>query len=304
MSRFTPTLQLSLPLDLPPTESLPPLLPTPTATPYGTNQGGAAGRVGPVRPSLDHMARSESILSAEVSPARISRSQAAALASTASGRGCGLSSRELLARYDPATCSWRTSQLCLDGGLAEFSETWPRSGLTASGTAYQLAPLVRLTDATESGLWPTPNRPNGGRTLHHVDYWAGTTAYHNGKKVQVDLSQAAKFWPTPKAQDSRGGSGRNVEGGPSLTDAVRLWPTPTAGDARSSGNRNLPGSNAHPGVSLTDAVVRFATPIGRDYRSGKLLHERRSPSSRPLSDQIGGALNPQWVEWLMGFPSG
>jgi hypothetical protein len=33
------------------------LLPTPTAQNYGTNQGGAAGRVGPVRPSLETMAR-------------------------------------------------------------------------------------------------------------------------------------------------------------------------------------------------------------------------------------------------------
>lgn len=33
------------------------LLPTPSASSYGTNQGGAAGRVGPVRESLDTMAR-------------------------------------------------------------------------------------------------------------------------------------------------------------------------------------------------------------------------------------------------------
>lgn len=34
------------------------LWPTPAAEPYGTNQGGSAGRVGPVRPSLETMARS------------------------------------------------------------------------------------------------------------------------------------------------------------------------------------------------------------------------------------------------------
>ena len=31
--------------------------PTPSAEPYGTNQGGAAGRVGPIRPSLDRLVR-------------------------------------------------------------------------------------------------------------------------------------------------------------------------------------------------------------------------------------------------------
>ena len=33
------------------------MLPTPSAQNYGTNQGGAAGRVGPIRPSPDTMAR-------------------------------------------------------------------------------------------------------------------------------------------------------------------------------------------------------------------------------------------------------
>jgi hypothetical protein len=25
-------------------------------------------------------------------------------------------------------------------------------------------------------------------------------------------------------------------------------------------------------------------------------------NSRPLSEQVGGQLNPTWVEWLMGWP--
>jgi hypothetical protein len=41
-------------------------------------------------------------------------------------------------------------------GLTEFSETWPRSGMMRNGIAYQLPPLVPLTDETASGLWPTP----------------------------------------------------------------------------------------------------------------------------------------------------
>lgn len=27
-------------------------------------------------------------------------------------------------------------------------------------------------------------------------------------------------------------------------------------------------------------------------------------NSRPLSEQVGGHLNPPWVEWLMGWPIG
>lgn len=70
-------------------------------------------------------------------------------------QACGVSTPELLAKYDPATSSWKTSQLCLGGDLAEFSETWPRSGMTRNGIAYRLPPLALTTNGTASGLLPT-----------------------------------------------------------------------------------------------------------------------------------------------------
>lgn len=66
-----------------------------------------------------------------------------------------------LARYDHATSSWKTSQLCLDGGLETFSETWPRSGMMRSGTAYRLPLSALHTFETGCGWWPTPNKTNG-----------------------------------------------------------------------------------------------------------------------------------------------
>jgi hypothetical protein len=56
-------------------------------------------------------------------------------------------------------------------------------------------------------------------------------------------------------------------------------------------------------VQLVDAV-KFATPLARDYRSGKASQATHDKNSRPLSEQIGGSLNPPWVEWLMGWPLG
>lgn len=77
----------------------------------------------------------------------------------------GENTPELLAKYDRASSSWRTSQLCLVGDLSEFSETWPRSGLMRSGIAYQRPTLVPGNFGTEFGLWPTPNATafKGGR---------------------------------------------------------------------------------------------------------------------------------------------
>jgi hypothetical protein len=75
-----------------------------------------------------------SMSSAVASPARTSPLPERVRALKASAAAYGRSSPELLARYDRATSSWRTSQLCLDGDLDEFSETWPRSGIQAAGT--------------------------------------------------------------------------------------------------------------------------------------------------------------------------
>ena len=48
----------------------------------------------------------------------------------------------------------------------------------------------------------------------------------------------------------------------------------------------------------------FPTPTSRDWRSGKASLATMERNSRPLSEAIGGSLNPPWVEWLMGFPTG
>lgn len=125
----------------------------------------AAGQEFPSTTTCGPSRESQPTLFAEDSLARTSASPEStrvtvAQVLTESEAGCGRQWRALLATYDRATRSWRTSQHCFlattGGGLAEFSETWPRSGMTRSGTAYQLQPLARLTSGTESGLLPTP----------------------------------------------------------------------------------------------------------------------------------------------------
>jgi len=186
-------------------------------------------------------------LSAEASPAKTSPSPERAKALRVSAAAYGRSLPVLLASFDHATRSWKTSQICLDGGLTEFSETWPRSGMTRNGIAYRLPPLAPLTEEIASGLWPTPTLPNGGRSVAHVDEWRGRSAYHKGKKVQVDLNQAVKLWPTPTRVTNSGGA------------ALCKW-----GGA---------GSRAK--------LRKMVTP-----------------------EELNGALNPTWVEWLMGYPLG
>jgi hypothetical protein len=79
------------------------------------------------------------------------------------------------------------------------------------GECWELSMPVPRTEENESGLWPTPNCPNGGRSVAHVTDWRGRTAYHNGKKVQVGLEAAVKLWRTPTvACAERGGMDGNT----------------------------------------------------------------------------------------------
>ncbi len=86
----------------------------------------------------------------------------------AKGPASGAKSSGLLANYDRASSSWRTSQICLVAqlngqadGLAEYLETWPRSGMMRSGIASHRPLSVLHTCETGFGLWPTPNKSNG-----------------------------------------------------------------------------------------------------------------------------------------------
>jgi hypothetical protein len=87
-----------------------------------------------------------------------------ALASKEPDRECGDTWRELLARYDPATFSWKTPQCSLLEDSIEFSGTWPRWGSMRDGVSYQQQTLVPHIKETESGsslnISPPPNLAN------------------------------------------------------------------------------------------------------------------------------------------------
>lgn len=160
-----------------------------------------------------------------------------------------------------------------------------------------------LDTMARKGLWPTPvYKPGGGSAM-------------DGGSNSRKAAKARGMWPTPKSSPSGpdyARANREGSGGDDLATAVArtTWPTPTAGDGKSAGSRNLEGSKAHPGVSLTDAVQtgnsstprRWPMPQARDWKSGATVQDYGN--SRPLSEAVSGQLNPEFVEWLMGFEVG
>jgi hypothetical protein len=113
---------------------------------------------------------------------------------------------------------WRTPS----GNVIEAKSTVQKlTGRTPSDPQVGLADQVKFVS-----MWPTPNVPNGGRTLHHVEDFRGTIAYHNGKKVQVGLEAAVKMWPTIRASDGEHGgpNQRDSKGNLGLPAAVTIYP--------------------------------------------------------------------------------
>jgi hypothetical protein len=142
------------------------------------------------------------MLSAEDSRARTSATQELEQESMDLEADSGQRWLGLSLSYDQSTSSWRTSQRCLTGEWEEYSETWPQSGMTQSGTAYPLLPLVRRISADESSLWHTPTA---------TDAWAGSLEPRKCKGWEKGrgwtLGQQVRFrtWPTPTARDWKDG---------------------------------------------------------------------------------------------------
>jgi hypothetical protein len=97
-------------------------------------------------------------------PARTSAWPAKAPALTEPDQACGPTWRASLARFSPATSSWKTAQRSLLGDSDESLVIWPRSGMTADGQCWELPTLERRISGTGSGLWPTPTAHNAKET--------------------------------------------------------------------------------------------------------------------------------------------
>lgn len=106
------------------------------------------------------------------------------------------------------------------------------------------------------------------------------------------------LWPTPVADGDR--ATNYAQGGTSLGYAVRNWPTPPV-----HGNHNRKGASKNSGDGLATAAKKWATPTCHDRKGQSgAKRGRNAQGGECLAQQVGGTLNPMWVEWLMGWPVG
>ena len=87
-----------------------------------------------------------------------------------------------------------------------------------------------------------------------------------------------------------------------------LLPTPTASTAGTNGKKKCPKTgkwvNGKPSLAMMAARNLWPTPTVRD--SNTIAKVTRGANAMrggtPLPVAVGGTLNPQFVEWMMGFP--
>jgi hypothetical protein len=128
--------------------------------------------------------------------------------------------------YDHATRLWRTWQLCVEEGWAPFSGTWPRSGMTLNGIAYQLPTLAPLTYGTGYGQSPSHSIPTPTASDHIKRRSTSKEVLNFNTNKSVSLDRWCRRWPDP----SKGWDQEGVEDGiPNpeyvewLMDFKRTW---------------------------------------------------------------------------------
>lgn len=227
----------------------------------------------------------------------------------------------------PASAMWdltsvyalRTSERAILGNESSLLRNWhtpstedhksdgPRA-LGRYGTPEMLTSDQRLRN--QAMTWPTARREGGESAGNHpgaTDSLTGATRNwmtphgmhgtdHTGKTGRGgEFAAQATQWQTPATDSfrSRGGDRKDEMG---LDQQARFFPTPSASEVRQGYQRRPPGMASRQNQ-------KSLTTIALDLSRQAPIQTSGPPSSEsgPTSRR---RLNPRFVEFLMGFPSG
>ena len=240
---------------------------------------------------------------------------------------CGLTSGDTLNQLDLFESSLKTSKDTSVLDCEKSLATWKALVIKRRGEYSQRVKLAHLTRESESISWATPRTTDsagGARTLNEKGQRISVS--DPTKTYGANLSDQVKHWPTPTARDHKGHTitpkypqGFNT----SLPNEVMVqnaknWPTPTAQDASKATKKMRDNHQNNLTAVVFSQEKLLPTPTARDwrggYREGALT--RKDGKSRRFDllpnaaiggvgvDIVPGHLNPEWVEWLMGVPTG
>ena len=216
--------------------------------------------------------------------------------------GFGTTLKESFAKFDHASYSWKTSQASLMGELTPFLGIWPQSGSMLNGVCSKRQKLVQDITETVSfslDIVPTPT--------------TDCAQNRSGKYSQGGTSLALHVmnFPTPTLAESKNSPYQTSNGKryPTLLGHVQMFPTPTAQEAQKAW-KFAKGQMGQSLSAMSNRGELFNTPTTRDGANSTLPPSHANWDSL-TGDMIrlgearpGGVLNPEWVEWLMGWPIG
>ena len=186
-------------------------------------------------------------------------------------------------------------------GSLEYALTWKQWDMLSGVPICALrARARRISDNDYSG-WPTPqNRATAGGD--YADPEKALARLTSGHQINLADVALVSGWATPQARDHFPAhspeyiAAKKAEGHgmANLNDQVMLtgWATPSSRDWKDSPGMATTGINP-------DGTVRNRTdqlPCQAALVSGE------TSISSPAVTEKPGALNPEFVRWLMGFP--
>jgi hypothetical protein len=157
--------------------------------------------------------------------------------------------------------------------------------------SWKTAQLSLLGDSELfSEIWPRWGSMRSGES-----YLRQTSERLISEKESGFSPDGITSFHTPNCKGLDGGSNSRAA---LKKKAEQIWPTPTV-----CGNYNRKGASKTSGDGLATAVKKWPTPTAHNAKETNAPSEanRNTPT---LAAQVGGQLNPDWVEWLMGWPIG
>jgi len=169
------------------------------------------------------------------------------------------------------------------------------------------AEAQKMTDISGHTFFPLlkPNDPLGAflRMFMGMSLWASTRCYltWKGKATPQGRSLFQLVPLTHPTEETEFGS------------SPEMWPTPTTDIGHERSREYWINRIGKHQIDLQGAVKMWPTATARDYKGGRTPETlakagRNETNSLPdaVNAQMGktGSLNPQWVEWLMGYPEG
>ena len=221
------------------------------------------------------------------------------------GRGCG-SSRSL-----PTPCAAEAVGRCQS--KKALAQGWQE---TLAGMAKNNAwptPTVQMHKHGAATEWEKANRSG------HLHVMVATWPTPSGDDANNATRDSGQFQSLTRSAVSSAGAAPASPGAAIRQTLPKLWPTPAGigGDDGHGSELSQAARAGRPGKHRVfhtpkaaysgrtpDAHAAVKAKVEAKHAAGDYAKGCGVPTMDDLQTQVGGKLNPSWVEWLMGYPIG